>query len=291
MPERTILIAVDAGERTLDAVRLGETLARLTGVPVTLASVFAHIPFETDDQRAAREEARRTLLELGATMEGVTVADARVVEARSPARALQRMTEEADAALIVIGSTTRGPVGRVVPGTVAERLLHGAACPVAIAPAGYAEREPAPLAAIGVAFDDSDESRVALEGAADLARRTGATLRIITAHQPLVAAALAAPGTISLEPLDEQLREERRAALDAAVAGVGDGVRAEGELHTGDAAVILAERSAHLDLLVAGSRGYGPLGAVLLGGTTHRLLAEEVSCPLVVVPRGRALRL
>lgn len=41
-------------------------------------------------------------------------------------------------------------------------------------------------------------------------------------------------------------------------------------------------------MLVAGSRGYGPLGAVLLGGTTHELL-RSAECPLLITPRGRGL--
>jgi nucleotide-binding universal stress UspA family protein len=36
---------------------------------------------------------------------------------------------------------------------------------------------------------------------------------------------------------------------------------------------------------VTGSRGYGPLGAVLLGSTTADL-ARTSACPLLVTPRG-----
>ena len=38
-------------------------------------------------------------------------------------------------------------------------------------------------------------------------------------------------------------------------------------------------------VLVAGSRGYGPLRAVLLGGVNGRLV-RVMSCPLIIVPRG-----
>jgi nucleotide-binding universal stress UspA family protein len=38
------------------------------------------------------------------------------------------------------------------------------------------------------------------------------------------------------------------------------------------------------DLLVVGSRGYGPLGAVLLGSTSIPL-ARAARCPLLVTPR------
>ena len=41
-----------------------------------------------------------------------------------------------------------------------------------------------------------------------------------------------------------------------------------------------------LDLLVVGSRSYGPLGAVLLGAVTRRLI-HLAECPVMVVPRTR----
>ena len=94
MADRTILIAVDAGARTLDAVRLGERLARVSGLPATLATAFSPVLLQGEAEAAMREEARQTLLELGGTMEGVNVVDARVVEGHSPARALHDLSED-----------------------------------------------------------------------------------------------------------------------------------------------------------------------------------------------------
>jgi nucleotide-binding universal stress UspA family protein len=289
MADRTILIAVDAGVRTLDAIRLGELLARVSGLPAALATAFPHVPLGGQPEADMREEARKTLLELGATMVGVDVVDARVVDSHSPPRALHDLSEEERAAVIVIGSTHRGAIGRIVPGTVAERLLSGAASPVAVAPAGYAESErPPELRVVGVGYDGSDEARLALDGAADLARRAGAQLRVITVFQRIAFGALASPGGVSLASVNDRLEAELKGKLDEAVAAQGDGV--EGVFTTGDAAEVLAAQSEELDLLVAGSRGYGPIGAVLLGGTTHRLLTGA-ACPLIVIPRGRPLDL
>ena len=49
-------------------------------------------------------------------------------------------------------------------------------------------------------------------------------------------------------------------------------------------AEILADASEELDLLVLGSRGYGPLHSVLVGGVAGRVV-REAACPVLVLPR------
>jgi nucleotide-binding universal stress UspA family protein len=49
--------------------------------------------------------------------------------------------------------------------------------------------------------------------------------------------------------------------------------------------VELVKRSAVLDLLLVGSRDYGPVRRLLLGSTSRRLVLSAV-CPVVVLPRG-----
>jgi len=58
----------------------------------------------------------------------------------------------------------------------------------------------------------------------------------------------------------------------------------------GDPAERLIERSASLDILVVGSRGYGPLHAVLVGGVSGRVV-RAAQCPVIVTPRGVEARL
>jgi nucleotide-binding universal stress UspA family protein len=49
----------------------------------------------------------------------------------------------------------------------------------------------------------------------------------------------------------------------------------------------LVEAGHGVDVLVTGSRGYGPLGSVLLGSVS-RYAADHAPCPLLVVPRTPA---
>src|SRR6185436_12526898 len=106
------------------------------------------------DAEAALERAKA---DIGETTRMRTLAIAEV----SPAKGIQTVAAKEGASLIVIGSSGRGGTGRVLAGTTAERLLHGAPCPVAVAPAGYAATDHA-IATIAVGYDGSPESEAAL---------------------------------------------------------------------------------------------------------------------------------
>lgn len=287
---RSIVVAVDASERSLDALALGRLLADSTAAPVVLMSVFPYDPLSDpadDSYTRAREEARSILVELGEKA-GLVAPDAQVIAGHFAARELQRVSEQQPTGVIVLGSTHRGPVGRLLPGGVGERLLTGAACPVAIAPRGYAEDPPAGLTRIGVAFDGSDESRQALSAARQLARSSGAKLRVISVFERRTFGALAT-GRTGGASINERMRAEQREALAEVAAGQPEG-EMEARLLEGSPGDVLAQESADLDLLVTGSRGYGPRAAVLLGATTHTLM-RKAACPGLVLPRGTILEL
>ena len=73
----------------------------------------------------------------------------------SPPTACTRSPRRMDAGLIVVGSTHTGRAGRVLPGSTAERLLHGSPCPVAVAPKGYAHRAAASRRSSAAAMTES----------------------------------------------------------------------------------------------------------------------------------------
>ncbi len=189
--------------------------------------------------------------------------------------------------MIVVGSSPRGARRRISPGSTGERLLHGASVPVAVAPRGQRDR-PAdtPVRRIGVAFLDTPEAHEALRVAAELAQHTGASLTVYTVVAPRAEVFAPFSGRASEESFLAGVREQARAALDRALATLPEGVEAADELLEGDVVDELAaldEREC--DLLVCGSRGYGPVRRVLLGGVLRKLI-RRAACPLVVVPRG-----
>ncbi len=170
------------------------------------------------------------------------------------------------------------------PIIAAERLLHGAPCPVAVAPGGLGEGW-SPRR-VGAGFLDADDARGALRAAGALARAAGADLRAVTAIEPVVWGRSAA-----IEPYagDGTLANARRSAeraLDRALAALPPGPAMHREIRIDRAADVLARLSRDVDLLVCGSRAYGPVRAVLAGSVVHALL-RAAACPVLVVPRGR----
>jgi len=289
---RKVVVAVDPTKEPMGPLRLGRQLARALRAPVVLVTVLPHHPLiqgpEDDRRRAARAEALERLWEIGRSLEDVHVHDALAITGTSPARSLQHVSEGADAAVIVVGSTTRGPLRRIVPGSVAERLVSGGACPVAVAPHGYADDEAEELTVVGVAFDGSEESQRALKAGVGLARNAAARLRVITVNERLAFGAVPVSADRPEDSVNRVIERGLRGAHDAAVAAHSGELTVAGVFRTGNPAQVLAEESREVGLLVAGSRGYGPVGAVLLGATTHGLL-RSASCPLLITPRGRGL--
>jgi nucleotide-binding universal stress UspA family protein len=237
-----VVAGYEENERGEDAVRLGELLAREVG-----------------------GELRRLHVEDG-----------------SPAKELYELAEHGDADLIVLGSTHRASLGRVTPGSVAEHLLTGARCRLAIAPRGYAQDESARerLPVIAVGYDGTPGARAALDEASGLAQRAGATMRVIAVSAPAppnLGAAAGAPAQLITGDLQETLHH--------ATAVLPTELRALPVHEKGDPGEKLLERAAEgVDLLVLGSRGFGPVMRLMIGSVSARVI-REAPCPVMVVPR------
>jgi nucleotide-binding universal stress UspA family protein len=227
------------------------------------------------------------------------------VERGSPAEVLRDLAERGEADVIVLGSTHRAAFGFVAPGSVAEHLLKGARCRLVIAPKGYA-RARAMMAAeaaaeeaddvptgtplphlredprvIAVGFDGGDESRAALKESAILAERFGTSLRVIGVTTP---APPPTPGVIGTAPPPEA-GEDFQSRLHDAVAELPSDLRALPVFEHGDPVAKLLERAAEgVDLLVLGSRGYGPMLRLIAGSVSVRVI-RNAPCPVLLVPR------
>ena len=292
MTASPVIVGYSGSPESRDALCLGRALAEILDAPLITVSVLTAAPLELEAPTVMadlREEDERRRKQIHEQVGADTRVEVLSIVGPSPARELDRIASERGASSIVLGSTHRGPLRRIIPGTVADRLLAGGPCPVAVAPRGF-PREDFELEVIGVGFDGSRESRLALTQAVRLARPSGASIDLIMAVDPqgpvdVAEAALGYAGLVEAPRITRQLVDRAWSIASAAVRDlVPDEVRATIHVVEDEPADALIERSDGIDLLVLGSRGYGPLACVLLGGVSSTVLRVS-RCPVLVTPR------
>jgi nucleotide-binding universal stress UspA family protein len=281
-----VIAGVDGSERARDALALAQALTEPTGrLLIAYVHPFAELASLLTDghyERLVREAAESVAKQAQEVLEPRTEREMRIMSGRSPAAGLQQLALDTGAELIVVGSSERAGLGTVLAGSVAEALLSGAPVPVAVAPGGYAATAHPRFGVIGCAFDGSTEARHALHHAAELARRLEADLKIIGVHQPLGFGGMSVTGAFGFRSANDALRDALQAALNEALDQAG--ASATALLLDGPVAASLIAQSSELDLLLTGSRGYGPVRRVLIGSVS-RALVRDASCPILVVPR------
>ena len=283
---RKIVIGYDPEHGGLDPVHLGGLLSGTLAVSPLVVTALPwpdHLPMPKDLQDGLDAEMRSKFSIVRDEFAEIEI-ETRVVASTSGARTLQEIAEDENATLIVIGPSHRGSVARTF-GSVAESLMQGAGCAVAIAPRNFAERKNPSLARIAVAFDGSPEAWSALEAAIDLADRLRGEVTLLTAADYLRYGYTTTWTVLTAGELEDAERREKRRLLEIGLARIPDRLPSDGRLLVGPAGTVIAEASSEFDLLVMGSRGYGPLRRTIFGSTT-RAVASAASCPLLVLPRA-----
>lgn len=289
---RKILVGYDGREPGRDAIALAAILRAPDGV-VIAACVYPGLGRVGSDsvETLLADAASQTVAEAHAQADGGDWLQLRAVPGHSPAHGLHVFGEEVEADLVVVGSSDRGEHGRAHAGRTGERLLNGSPCPVAIAPSGFSTQAGSPRV-IGVAYDGSESSEIALREATALAAEFEASLKLITVVPPIElywSGEAFAGGIASGDTIREQRRNGFRHMLEEAAERVPAEARAATVLRDGrPAAVIADEAEKGTHLLVMGSRNYGPIRRVMVGSTAIELM-RLAPCPVLVVPRGASV--
>ena len=261
----TFLVGIDGSAQALAAARFTAALAEARGADVMLASVHP-------------QGAPSTAARLG--VDGVDVEGVRrtVHAALSPSRGLHELAEREQAAMVAIGAPHRYGVGRLKPGGVADLLLHGTGRPVLVVGSDL----PADgVRTVGVAHAGDPEGDEALAAGAAWADDLGAELRLVSVVE------LGPAGPSAPDELREGRRVERQHRLAALARRLPKPPRSHAHAVVAHPGPALVREGDEVDLLVLGSRGYGPPGSVLLGTVSRRVVAHA-RCPVLVVPRAAA---
>lgn len=125
--EKRVLLATDGSSYSQAAAEAAGRLAAQTGLAVSVVSVVT-----TSHNDARRKEAQRAVTVALEHLRSLGLAaDGEVAEGR-PDEAIVRAAESAGADLIVLGSRGRTGLTKVLMGSVAERVIGHAACPVLV---------------------------------------------------------------------------------------------------------------------------------------------------------------
>ncbi|HET8950829.1 MAG TPA: universal stress protein, partial [Solirubrobacteraceae bacterium] len=284
MPD-TILVGIDTRRRqdARDAIALAVRLASIAGAELLAVTVVA--PSRGLDTAQHEAELTREIMSVAGRIGVTPPFEARAIQATSPARGLHELVGRMSAVALVIGPSLPDPDRGWMAGSVADLLLHGSASPVVIAPSGYFDRAGDPLGVVGVGFTASAEGRAALRGAQEIAARADADLRVITVAEPFLFSHIAMGREHEGLDVERALMQDARAALEAAVSALPTELRADARLLEGSPVATLRRLSGELDLLVLGSRSYGPPHVVLLGPVSRELV-RSAACPVMVMPRA-----
>jgi nucleotide-binding universal stress UspA family protein len=281
---RTIVAGCNGQERGRGAVSLAHAIASATGARLVLVGVHHNPPLPFPGGYAAQRKEFKAALE-AVRHELAPEAIVHLEADLSPAHALRQVAEAEHADLLVVGSRHRRRLQRIVESDQAMQVLHGAPCAVAVAPDPLPTRPH--LQRIGVGIDPTPESELALAMARELAEHTGASLWLHVVVDDTV------PGWVGASPIGDSV-DAYQEIIDARVSAAREllttrleaceGLPVDGTVVVGSPAGELILASEELDLLVLGSRRWGPVRRLALGSTSERVI-RHTACPVLVPPR------
>ncbi len=137
---KTIVLALDGSEGSRRAIPLAVELAKRDRANIVIAHVEQDVAGKgggpvpaTEDEIQAEIRAQAKKL----SAEGIeTSVEMRNIMLGGPAHGIERIADEANADLIVVGTRGQSAVAGLLLGSVTQRLLHLASCPVLAVPPG-----------------------------------------------------------------------------------------------------------------------------------------------------------
>lgn len=142
---------------------------------------------------------------------------------------------------------------------------------------------------IMVGLDGSEQSRLALERAIELAKLAGANLLLVTVQNDakFMAMSAGATATYRMDPMIvEDSRKQIREFMEKCVDQVKqEGIPVDAKIYYGDSKTELAEKlpeSEDIDLIVIGATGLNRIERVLIGSNTNYIV-QNAKCDVIIV--------
>lgn len=207
--------------------------------------------------------------------------DSGVVVPRVVARAV-----DWNADLLVAGTHGFSGVDHLLLGSVAERLMHRAPCPVLTVPPAAHAASPAPVAIrrILCPVDFSPSSELAAGFAMDLGKQLDAAVTLLHVVDWPDDADLRLHRHFEVPEVRGHLMADARQQLGALVSAAPHGTAVAHHVVSGNpkTQILTHAREHDAHLIVMGAQGRGGVGLTLLGSTTERVV-REAACPVLTV--------
>jgi nucleotide-binding universal stress UspA family protein len=291
---RHILVPVDFSPSSLDALQHALVLAQQYDAQLVLLHVLepihAHMLTVIDaTQRDAHAAAHGQLSKLADATKKAWPRTGRELRAGHPVTTIMALAKRMNADLIVMGTHGRTGLKHSLIGSVAERVVRHAPCPVlTVCPRSLIKRAgktpPFALKKILVPMDFSNLAKDALPWATSLAARFGGELILI--H---VVVKFPIDYLLGRELMNETITpliKQAEAGLEhmAQSLGKSTGVNLSGVVRTGTPYEVICQDAKKLraDLIVLTTHGKTGLKRVWLGSTAERVV-RHAPCPVLVV--------
>jgi nucleotide-binding universal stress UspA family protein len=244
-------------------------------------------PVVLSDAERAQLEAALTRFAASDTTRDVTIRTALVEDVNVPSAILSHV-ETMRPDLIVMGTEGHSGIERLVLGSVAERVLRRATCPVVTVPPNARHGlSPNAIREVLCPIDFSSSSAAALNWAAVWAAKAAAHLTVL--HVVEMPPEAADPPLSDYVALRDRMIRDARQAMEAAIP---DRIR---QSDTFDEHVVVGRAGTEIlrlaearpaDLIVMGVRGRGAVDLAVFGSATHQVV-RRAGCPVLAVHPAR----
>lgn len=289
-----ILCPVDLSAASAHAFEYAAVLARWYDAKLTVLHVCNPIAIPAVDfvppvaaataPELTEEELAEALRDVRDSLNLERAADVRI-QPGAPARQILACAAALPADLIVIGTHGHGGFERLLLGSVTEKVVRQAPCPVLTVPLRTTPPIAAVFSRILVPTDFSETSLAALEVAYSLARQTDADVTVLHVFEWLETPP---PGRAAgFAAFREAAECDARKHLDALVPQQArDWCHPRTQIARGKPhqEIVRIAQETNADAIVMGVHGHNPLDRWLFGSTTNQVV-RHASCPVLTIRR------